>query len=111
MKLAVILPTRGKPDICACTLRAFDHLSSGVNEIQYFVRIDFDEVGMYDNVMNLQNDKLHCLVLPAPITPASKTLSVIDSKPFKDLSRYSCGNVGRCSAADVSLGFSDCLRA
>ena len=85
MKLAVILPTRGKPDMCAACIRSFQHLESGNNDVRYFVRVDTDEKSIYWNVaQRLHGDKVEFIIEDAPITPAEKGLSVVNSQNFKD---------------------------
>ena len=84
MKQAVILPTRGKPDMLRTVVMAFQHLESTENDVRYFVRIDEDERQIYADIIEKPLNRVECLVKSAPLTPAEKSLDIINSVAFKD---------------------------
>lgn len=85
MKLAVIIPTRSKPDLLNVVIGAFRHLASEENDIKFFVRIDNDEwYDYYDVFVRRAKPDTSILPLDAPLVPAEKVMDIINSLAFKE---------------------------
>lgn len=84
MRIAVLIPTRGKPEALRTTIGAFQHLESGQHDVRYFVRVDKDEEELYLPFFNQPLPKIYFMFADAPLTPVQKTLDILDNVFFKD---------------------------
>lgn len=84
MKIAVIIPTRNKPDMLLAVITAYSHLASGNHNVEYFVRIDTDEYDWYVPVVTSIIDRGgHVQLADAPLVPAMKVLDLVEWDAFK----------------------------
>lgn len=88
MKIALIIPTRKRPQKLFAVLHAFDSLSSDENDIKAFVRYDSDDIetDIFINGYNgtTLNIPVSFLCLKAPPVVAQKAIDVIESEDFKN---------------------------
>jgi hypothetical protein len=86
MKIAVVIPTRERPQLLSAVLMAFDQLASGAHEISYTVRCDYDvprvEQALLDLVKVLP---LGIVSHPPPLTVGHKVNEAVAAAPKSDI--------------------------
>lgn len=93
MKIAVVIPTRERPALCAAVLTAFDQTASGKHDVRFIVRCDDDVPETAERLAELCLPNLTVISQPPPVTVGEKVNEAARSAPDADVVVQLCDDV------------------